>query len=404
LLHFPASVIRGTNAMALILRSSKAAKVPDLIDIGPQEWDQYVALSRDGHLLQTHAWGELKDRYGWRVQRLVVKSGEAVGAAQVLWRRTPVGTMGYVARGPAVSLPGHEGVARELFEALHNESRARGAVFLKVEPNSAEPGLLPSLGFLPSPQTVQPRVTLMLDLTQDLDTLMKRQLDKTRYNIKLSARKGVTVRRGDKSDAEAFSSLMKETGTRNGFPVRSAAYYRDSLELLGDKAELLLAEHEGDLLSGMLLTMFNGEAIYLFGASSSHKRNLMASHLIQWEAIKRAKERGMKQYDFWAVPHALAPSAEVATDGSAAQLPPAQDGLSSDLWGVYRFKRGFGGTIRTYSGAYDYVYDPRRYWLWNRLLPHAVSVLRRGSAEVEQRLTALRKARARNGSQGSEEA
>jgi peptidoglycan pentaglycine glycine transferase (the first glycine) len=383
--------------MKLDLRPQVAARTTDTERHHPQDWDQQdwdqcVEASPHGHLLQTHGWGELKDRHGWTVQRVAVRSGSATAAAQLLWRKTPIGCMGYVSRGPAISPPGHEGVTKELVEALHRESRARGAVFLKVEPNSADADLLPALGFLPSSHTVQPGVTLVLDLNQDLETLMNRQLEKTRYNIRLAAKKGVTVRSGDRRDIEAFSSLMKETGTRNGFQVRSAGYYRDALDLLGDRAELLIAEHEGDLLSAMLLTMFNGEATYLFGGSTSYKRNLMASHLIQWEAIKRAKEQGMKSYDFWAIPRSLASTIDARyTDGSASQLPPAEDNSQGDLWGVYRFKRGFGGTIRTYSGAYDYVYDQRRYWLWHQLLPHALSVLRRGSAQVELGLNTLRR-------------
>jgi lipid II:glycine glycyltransferase (peptidoglycan interpeptide bridge formation enzyme) len=384
--------------MRLDLRPQIAARTTNTERHNPQgwdqqDWDQSVEEAPHGHLLQSYGWGELKDRHGWSVQRVAVRSGSATAAAQLLWRKTPIGCMGYVSRGPAISPPGHEEVTTKLIDALHQEARARGAVFLKIEPNSADADLLPALGFLPSPHTVQPRVTLVLDLNQDLETLMDRQLEKTRYNIRLAAKKGVTVRIGHRGDIEAFSSLMKETGTRNGFQVRTAAYYRDAFDLLGDRAELLVAEHDGDLLSAMLLTMFNGEATYLFGGSTSYKRNLMASHLIQWEAIKRAKERGMKCYDFWAIPRSLA-STDAAggrTDGSASQLPPAEDTSRGDLWGVYRFKRGFGGTIRTYSGAYDYVYDQRRYWLWHQLLPHALSVLRRGSAQVELRLNTLRR-------------
>jgi peptidoglycan pentaglycine glycine transferase (the first glycine) len=359
-------------------------------------WDDLVAAAPDGHLLQSHAWGELKNRHGWSVQRIAIRNGDTSASAQVLWRKTPIGRMAYVGRGPALSNPEDDEALRMLIDSLHDTCRAGGAVFLKVEPNAADPRLLPSVGFRASPQTVQPRVTLMLDLTQDLDTLMQRMLDKTRYNIRLAARKGVTVRHGNREDMDAFSALMKETAGRNGFQARTAAYYREAFDLLNDKAVLLLAEHEGDLLSGMLLTMFNGEATYLFGGSSSHKRNLMAGHLIQWEAIKLAKEAGMERYDFWAVPTELAAHADAPENegGIAETLPLPQDSLRGDLWGVYRFKRGFGGSIRTFSGAYDYVYDRKRYWLWHQLLPHALTVLRRGRMVVDHRHRALHQIRA----------
>lgn len=343
---------------------------------GPaEEWDRLVAGAGRGHILQTYGWGELKAGHGWSVQRFKVDAPGGYAAAQVLWRHSPLGRMGYIPRGPVVVAEDETEALRRLFDGIHRAARRQKAVFLKVEPNAATPGSLPDLGFRKSDQTVQPAVTLVVDLGGELDAIMKHQHPKTRYNIRLAERKGVRVRVGTEADIDTFAAMMVETGARDGFAARPKAYYRDALRLLGERAELLLAEHEGDVLAGLFLTRFNGEATYLFGASTDHKRNLMPAYLLQWEAMRRAKECGMARYDFWGVPEELAAEAR-DTGGSADALPPWREHETGDLWGVYRFKRGFGGRLVTTCGAWDYVYQPSRYWLWQRAAPRGVALLR----------------------------
>ncbi len=340
-----------------------------------EEWDEFVGSAPEGHLLQSFRWGELKARHGWAVERLMAVADGAVAGAQVFWRRTPLGPLAYVPRGPAVRPAGHREAARVLLEALHRSARARRATFLKIEPNSPDQSLWPPLGLRPSRHTFQPLATLVVDLADDLETLSMRQLGKTRYNTRLAVRKCVRVRQGSVADVEAFFRLLEETGQRDGFAIRSQAYFRDMLEVLGDQAELLLAEHEGDLLAGIILGKFGQEAIYLYGASAGRKRNLMPAYLLQWEAIRRAREQGFARYDLWGVPP------EVATDVTAGEkslrLPAARAQRRGDLWGVYRFKRGFGGRPQLYCGAYDYIYRPLAYALWERALPHVRRWLRR---------------------------
>jgi peptidoglycan pentaglycine glycine transferase (the first glycine) len=344
-----------------------------------REWDGYITANEDGHLLQSYAWGEFKARYGWSVERFVANAGGELAAAQVLWRNTPLGAVGYIPRGPATSASPDVRATQALLTGIAQRAASRKAILLKAEPNRRDPAPLPDLEFRPSTQTVQPVATLMIDLQLDLDELSARQHPKTRYNVHLAIKKSVRVRHGDRSDIAAFSSLMEETGQRNRFAVRSSDYYRDAIELLGDNAELLLAEHDGDLLAGMLLAKFNGEAIYLYGASTSHKRNLMPTHLLQWEAIRRAKEQGLLRYDMWAVPAELAAAADANPNaaGYESELPEAKTDQQEGLWGVYRFKRGFGGRLIAYCGAYDYVYNAPRYWLWQHAVPRALALLRR---------------------------
>ncbi len=369
-------------------------------------WDAFVAAAPTGHLLQSWAWGEFKARFGWQVVRLVAEqAGDIVAGAQVLFRRLPLFSLAYVPRGPIVD-PAAD-AAPVLFAALHREARRHRAIFLKIEPNLPEdeaPSRLTSrnggcdgasdvtatltdLGFRPSAERVQPRTTIVVDLTPDLATIATRQKPKWRYNIGLAARRGVTVRQGSTADLAIFYELLRQTGQRDRFAIHSLAYYQEFFRHLGDQARLFLAEYQGKILAGIVITVFGRQAIYMYGASSGEQRNLMPNHLLQWEAMKWAREQGCTTYDLWGIPDEVT-SSKFQVSGFAsdeehemwnAPTRGAVRGLErgTDLWGVYRFKQGFGGQVRRYAGAFDYIYSPVLYKLWTQLLPRYRSLAAR---------------------------
>ena len=334
-------------------------------------WDER-ASARGGHVLQSWAWGDLKAQFGWRVERL------AVGpiCAQVLYRSLPggLGTIAYVPKGPLAETqdPTADGKSlRAFLNALRPLAREQGAICLKIEPDLEDDpelaGRLRSLGFRPSPQTIQPRRTILVDLDAEPDDLLKRMKSKTRYNIRLSGRKGVTVRAGDESDLPAFYRLMEVTAERDGFGIHSQAYYDTAHRLLvpPDYGRLLLAEHEGRLLAAIFTCAFGTTACYMYGASGNEGRKLMPNYLLQWEGMLWARERGYRVYDLWGVP-------DEDEELLEAEFTQRNDGM----WGVYRFKRGFGGRLASTAGAWDLVYSPLRY----RLYTAAINWLNRSEA------------------------
>jgi peptidoglycan pentaglycine glycine transferase (the first glycine) len=334
-----------------------------------QAWDELVAAAPGGHLLQGWAWGELKARFGWRVRRLAV--GRA--AAQVLFRSLPggLGSLAYVPKGPLADWKDASAV-RELLAAIRPIARQEGALCLKIEPSleddAAHAERLRALGFHPSPQTIQPRRTLLVDLGAEPDEVLARMNQTTRRNIRLAGRKGVTVRPGGEADLPAFYQLMKHTAERNGFGIHTQDYYETAHRLFVPSGQgcLLLAEYESQLLAGLVAFAFGDTAIYMYGASSDEERNRMPTYLLQWEAMRWARARGCRVYDLWGVPDADAEALE-------AEFTERSDGL----WGVYRFKRGFGGRLMRWIGAWDLVYAPLRY----RLYTWAVRWLNRGQAQ-----------------------
>jgi lipid II:glycine glycyltransferase (peptidoglycan interpeptide bridge formation enzyme) len=327
------------------------------------EWDAFVASHPHGHLLQTAAWGELKSAFGWTATVVSVPGatgGAPTAGALVLFRRLPLGlSLAYVPRGPVADYDDPAGL-RRLLEALETAARARGAICLKWEPDLPDsPGcraLLAGLGFRPSAHSVQPQRSLVVDLAEGEAAVLARMKPKTRYNIGLARKKDVSARpAAGPADLERFTGLMAETGERDGFGVHAPDYYRRAYDIfhpLG-RCELILAEHGGQPLAGVMAFGLGRRAWYLYGASSGRERNRMAAYLAQWEAMRWAMGTGALTYDLWGVP-----------DEDEAALEAGFEQRRDGLWGVYRFKRGWGGRLARTVGAWDRVYNPVLYRLY----------------------------------------
>jgi lipid II:glycine glycyltransferase (peptidoglycan interpeptide bridge formation enzyme) len=337
-------------------------------------WDAFVAAHPAGHILQTPAWGELKAAFGWQcAQVALAESDRIVAGAQLLFRPLPLrlATVAYIPKGPIVDWDDHKQAAL-LWGAIDQAARAHRAAFLKIEPGVEDSlawrGRLADMAFQPSPQTLQPPRTIYVDIAPDEETILAAMKSKTRYNVGLAARKGVSVREGSDADVATFNRLMGETGERDRFGVHSPEYYELAYRLFvtSSRAALLLAEYEGRPLAGLMVFALGRMAWYFYGASSNEQRNLMPTYLLQWEAMRWAKARGCTVYDLWGIPDADEETLE-------AQFSERHDGL----WGVYRFKRGFGGRVVRGVGAWDRVYNPPLYWAYTQYMH------RRGAKDAE---------------------
>jgi peptidoglycan pentaglycine glycine transferase (the first glycine) len=317
------------------------------------EWNQFLTKFPDAHLLQMGEWGELKKDFGWKPVRII--SGDV--GAQILFRRLPLGfTIGYMPK-PVES--GQWAVGSELFwDEVNSICKKNRAVFLKLEPDTWEDKfILHPSSFIISKHNIQPPRTITLDIKDSEVDILARMKPKCRYNIRLAEKKGVTVRAWD--DIAAFHEMMTVTGGRDGFGVHSKEYYQRAYELFHPKGtcELLVAEYEGKPLASLMVFANAKRAWYVYGASNNEERNRMPTYLLQWEAIRWAKVRGCAEYDLWGVPDENEETLE-------AQFESRHDGL----WGVYRFKRGFGGQLKRAAQALDRVYNPILYWMYLKFI------------------------------------
>jgi lipid II:glycine glycyltransferase (peptidoglycan interpeptide bridge formation enzyme) len=321
--------------------------------------------------LQTEAWAALKSRFGWESEQVVVRDGgDPVAGAQVLFRWLPSSrpwgrffSIAYVPKGPVVDWRNLSRVSQVL-AAITAAARRRRAVFLRIEPHVAEgelpelPATLEGAGFRRATEAIQPRRTIVVDIRGSEDEILMAMKQKTRYNVRLAARKDVQVREGTSEDLAAFNRLMGVTGERSDFGVHSPAYYETAYRLFSPagRLALLMAEYDGRPLAALMTFAFGKTAAYLYGASSEDERQRMPAYLLQWEAMRWAREKGCVEYDLWGVP-----------DEDEETLEAEFNARSDGLWGVYRFKRGFGGRLVRWAGAFDYVLIPPLYRLFTHL-------------------------------------
>jgi lipid II:glycine glycyltransferase (peptidoglycan interpeptide bridge formation enzyme) len=241
-----------------------------------------------------------------------------------------------------------------LIRYIRNLAKKEKAVFLRIEPEFLAGDLekikvLENLGFRKSQREIQPKDTLVLDLSLSDEELLKGMHPKTRYNIRLAEKRGVKINHSvNQEDIEVFYNLLLKTAKRDNFSLHLKEYYQKQFEILGREnyLQLFLAEYQGKTIAGILVSFYNERATYLHGAHDFNFRNLMSPYLLQWQAILEARRRGCKIYDFWGIASASA--------------------LENHSWqGITRFKRGFGGKEINYVGGWDCVFQPVWYWGYN---------------------------------------
>jgi len=317
-------------------------------DPSAADWDQFVRSQPRAHLLQLSAWGALKAQFEWETRIVALGNDDVIQAgAQVLLKRLPL-QLGLMAYAPMGGFANNAQLYPRLWQAI---GRQTGAAFIKLEPGHFPQDQAPDLarmGFKPSPQTIQPPRSIVIDIAADDEAILGRMNQGTRRKIRKSLKSGIAYEEGARADLRSFSRLMRETGDRNEFGVHSDAYFEAVYDLLLPQyGALLLAKGDGDLLAAIMVFTLGETVWYLYGASSRSKRNLYATYGIQWAAIQWAKARGCRYYDLWGVP-----------DHDQATLESQFQTRSDGLWGVYGFKRGWGGQVRRSLGAWDKAYNP----------------------------------------------
>ena len=367
----------------------------------PQSWNELIASLPLAHLLQTWEWSQVKAKYGWQVMPFVWQGtmGKSVAAAMVLKRSIPVGGFAkkmcvlYVPKGPLMDWDDAALRARVL-DDLHAFAKHQGAIFIKIDPDvalgvgvprteeavefnggQAVRSELERRGWKFSQDQIQFRNTVLIDLTSSEDEMLMRMKQKTRYNIHLAQKKGVTVRAGTMDDLPLLYHMYAETSVRDGFLIREECYYQTvwrnfmSVPLstfgLQPFSEPLIAEVDGVPVGAVSMFYFAGQAIYLFGMSRDEHREKMPNYLLQWEAMRRAKTLGCRLYNLWGAPDEFNES-----DG---------------LWGVFCFKEGLGGYVLRTIGAWDFTPNPLLYKMYTEMLPRVMDIMRaRGKARTKQ--------------------
>ncbi len=343
-----------------------------------QDWDQFLlsAGPQQAEWLQSFAWGNIMKADGWQAIRLYgVNEEQNYLVASSLYARRLLGKINYwyCPRGPFIPLKicqrlnfSKAEAWRLVLSSWQREGRRAKTMFIRFEPGllSEEEGKLSqdegqlaiwqtakslNLRLFPS-QDIQPAKTLILDLSLGQEAILAGMKSKTRYNLNLAKKHGLTVS-FDASEFSAFWRLLKNTGERDGFRLHDRRHYKNILKLGGDQVKLISVKQGNKVLAAGIFSFFGKKAVYLHGASDYHKRALMAPYLLQWTAIEYALKESYRYYDF--------------------------HGIDEKKWpGVTRFKQGFGGQVVVYPGAFDLVIYPGLYFAYQLMRHWRVEVRR----------------------------
>lgn len=371
-------------------------------------WNQLISQLPNPHFLQTYEWGQVKAKYGWQPIYLVwdeegkMKEERTdlssfvfpAQAACLVLKRTALRRLSilYAPKGPLMDWT-NESLRKRVLDDLQSFAKKQGAIFLKIDPdvvlgrgvpvsvdevaeNSGQAlrSDLRRRGWVESSDQIQFRNTVMVDLSANEEDILMRMKQKTRYNIRLAERKGVTVRAGTLGDLGMLYRMYAETSVRDGFVIRDEAYYMTVWETYMSKVEgprsepfavPLIAEVDGEPVAGLFLFMFAGRAYYVYGMSRDKHREKMPTYLLQWEAMKHAKAHGCLTYDLWGAPDVF--------------------DESDSMWGVYRFKEGLGGEVMRTLGAYDFA--PNKFWyaMYSDVMPRVLDFMRsRGRRKIKR--------------------
>jgi len=303
------------------------------------------------HPLQSTEWGEFRKKTGIKVIK--------IDEAQMTIHRVPYTpwTVGYI---PKSSLP-----TADMLSELKKVGIQEKCIFIQLEPNviTAEDLKLKikNLGLQPAAHPLFTKYTFILDLEKSEEALLKTMHSKTRYNIKIALKHGVKIVQDESDKAfETYLNLTEETTKRQGFYAHTQKYHRlmwktlhyftpqGKLDTNKLTAHLLLAKYKEQTLAAWILFVYKDTLYYPYGASSSLHREVMASNLMMWEAIKFGKKLGLKKFDMW---------------GALNNNPEKND----PWYGFHRFKEGYNPKHVEFLGSFDLVINPTLYAIYKIL-------------------------------------
>ncbi len=302
------------------------------------QWDKVVQ-----HPLQTWEWGEFRKAMGVDVMRLgVFEHNNLIEGWQISFHKVPLSPyyIGYFPKGPMPT--------QEMLGELKKLGMKKRAIYIQLEPDvSAEESFATDIGKLlrKSHRPLFTKYTFVLDLSKSEDELLKAMHPKTRYNIRVAERHGVTVAE-DNSD-KAFSSylqLSEETTRRQGFYAHNVTYHKTMWKILHKSgiARLFTAMYQNKILSAWILFFWKDMVYYPYGASSRDHREVMAPNLLLWKIAQLAKKEGYYYFDLW---------------GAMGLHPDTRD----PWYGFHRFKEGYNPTLVEFAGSYDLIIHPVQY-------------------------------------------
>ena len=296
-----------------------------------------------GAFLQSNLWSSFKETFGWKPYSFQFE-GKVVNA--LLRRFGKIFSLAYIPYAPV------EQDRLEAMVAYFKTLLPVGCVFIRCDlpwyvKQEGEWASAPK-SFYKAPMDIQPPSSVILNISRPLEDILKGMKDRARRNIRTAEKNGVNVTSHGIEKLSLWYELYKETAIRDRISIHPESYYRRLFELASQQKRLdirlYLASVEGDTIAGIIALVEEMEATYLYGASADRRRETMPAYALQWQAIQDAKASGCLEYDFFGI-------------------PPVDD-PDHPMYGLYRFKTGWGGAIIHRPGCWDYPCWPLLYRLY----------------------------------------
>lgn len=323
-----------------------------LVSLSHQETDEFLAQTTLAQFLQSRSWASFQRKIGNETWQIGVKDEQdnVLACAQVIEQKLPLGkSYLYCPRGPIVVDDLTVAVKIEALKLILSKIREITAstpeeeIFMRFEPRDNLPFLKTVCQEVNS---TQPKHTWLINLNRPLEALLFNLHPKTKYNLGLAEKKGVTARQANMSDWPAVWQLLNNTSQRQEIRLHPENYYLEMLKTCPEVV-IYLAEVENQPLACLISSWYGDTVTYLHGGSDYNSRQFMAPHLLHWKIINLARERGFAWYDFHGV---------------------ANDDNPLDPWaGLTRFKKGFGGEQFNFAGTFDFIYQPLAYKIYQQV-------------------------------------
>ena len=327
------------------------------------QWEGFISKHPEVNFLQSWYWGEFHLALGKKIHRSgFFSDGKLVGVMLSVVEDAKRGRYLTVPDGPIIDWK-DKSISEAFVAEIKRIAEIEKCVFVRVRPqlqsDDFSKKLFASFGFKDAPIHLHAELTSQLDVTISENEILKNMRKATRYEIKKGTNEGIEVTSTDDPEAlKKFYDLQLETAKRQKFVPFSFKFLSEQFKVFASEGKALLysASFGKELLAQSFIIFYGQEAAYHYGASTDEGRKHPGAYLIQWEAIKEAKRRGIKRYNFWGV----APEEE----------------KNHRFYGISIFKRGFGGEDFAYLHAQDLVINKSKY-LINSLIENGRKRLRR---------------------------
>lgn len=321
-------------------------RVEDITD--KQQWDDFVTSHEEANFLHSWQWGEFHLSRGKTVVRRGVFDGDKlIGVYEGEVETARRGRHIAVAGGPIVDWT-DKPVVEALVADMREQGRKYHCAFVRVRPQLEKTDesmrLFRELGLHAAPMYLSVELAGVLDLEKSEDELLKNMRQRLRRTLRKAEKNGITIEKStDPARMKEFYDIQLQTAGRHHFIAFSEGFLTKQFAAFAEdnSAVLYTARYNGEVLAQNFMIFYGNEASYHYGVSTELGTKLSGAPLLHMQAMRDARERGIKRYNFWGIVD--------------------EDDTKHRFYGVSVFKRGFGVDELRYVPAHDLILNPAKY-------------------------------------------